>query len=168
MKSILILIIVLQMNCATYIFSKVGGFIGKPMDFFFNDIPEKTKICKYQDAEFHKTHFNYSHNFSTAGTIIGLMTNWSLAIYYPIQNRIENDKWVLCNSYEELAKEEFYRELAQTIFLLETKLIQLKKKITHLNFVEKGIISGITKQTCNFKFYIEFEGGKTALENSFK
>jgi hypothetical protein len=234
MRHWIIIILTLHLHCATYFFPKIGGLVGKPLDYFLNEDPEKNLICKYTDDEFHKSYFNYSHNFKETGLIVGLLTDWALAVYYPLQNpktipiiggvfyffmsfivpslnegddnrnfkkkfdsnkwggwqfnhkskcsnlqnfyvsqiqfenRIENDKWVLCKSYEELAKEEFYSELAKTISLEEKNLPKLKKKITPLNFIEKGITSGIAKQTCNFKFYIEFEGGQKALRNSLK
>lgn len=221
------------MNCAIYLFPRIGGLIGKPLDFYFDEIPEKNLICKYIDEEFHKSYFNYSNNLSIVGALFGVVTDFGLAFMYHIKNpntfsailsilyfsgifilgeikeieyyhqfpkKIEsntigwqsNDKskcsnlenfYVTevhlqtperldCDSFDERAEELFIEELSHTISLPSNKLPQLKKKILPLNFVEKRNTTkgkkSLKRYFCSFKFYIEFAGGKTALQNSLK
>ena len=86
MKKSLIIFLVLQLNCASILLYRVGGYIGKPLDYFLNEVPEKDKVCKITDAEFHESYFNYSAEFSRAGSIIGLLTDMTLSISYGLQN----------------------------------------------------------------------------------
>ena len=88
MKIFFILLILLQLQCATKILGGIGGMLGDAIDSNFNSNPIQNKICKFTDEEFHAKTTTYANEFYKPAQTIGLLGDIGIAASFVNQSTL--------------------------------------------------------------------------------